>query len=58
MQKKWAAVGTSAFFAVAPGIVAGAVPWRLTGWKAADQRPAGCPSGWPGPCSSPGARSY
>lgn len=27
-----AAIGTSAFFALAPGVVAGVVPWLLTGW--------------------------
>jgi protein-S-isoprenylcysteine O-methyltransferase Ste14 len=27
-----AAIGTSIFFAVAPGVVAGLVPWLLTGW--------------------------
>jgi protein-S-isoprenylcysteine O-methyltransferase Ste14 len=30
-----AAAGTSVFFALAPGIVAGLVPWILTGWKVA-----------------------
>jgi protein-S-isoprenylcysteine O-methyltransferase Ste14 len=28
-----AAVGSSVFFAVAPGIVAGVIPWWLTGWE-------------------------
>lgn len=28
-----AAVGTAVFFAVAPGVVAGLVPWLLTGWR-------------------------
>jgi protein-S-isoprenylcysteine O-methyltransferase Ste14 len=27
-----AAIGTSVFFAAAPGVVAGVVPWLLTGW--------------------------
>ena len=27
-----AAIGTSVFFAVAPGVVAGVAPWLLTGW--------------------------
>ena len=31
-----AAAGSSLFFAVAPGVVAGVVPWLLTGWEAAD----------------------
>src|SRR5690606_4608099 len=29
-----AAGGSSLFFAVAPGVVAGVVPWALTGWSA------------------------
>jgi protein-S-isoprenylcysteine O-methyltransferase Ste14 len=28
-----AAIGTSVFFAAAPGVVAGVVPWLLTGWR-------------------------
>jgi protein-S-isoprenylcysteine O-methyltransferase Ste14 len=28
-----AAAGTSAFFVLAPGVVAGVVPWWLTGWQ-------------------------
>jgi protein-S-isoprenylcysteine O-methyltransferase Ste14 len=31
-RKASAAIGTSVFFAVAPGVVAGLVPWLLTGW--------------------------
>ncbi|HYZ98045.1 MAG TPA: isoprenylcysteine carboxylmethyltransferase family protein [Acidimicrobiales bacterium] len=37
MRKPTLAVASSAFFALAPGIVAGVVPWWLTGWR----------SGWP-----------
>ena len=33
-----AAAGSSVFFALAPGVVAGVVPWWLTGW---DAEPAG-----------------
>jgi protein-S-isoprenylcysteine O-methyltransferase Ste14 len=33
------ALGSGLFFAVAPGIVAGLVPWLLTGWRADDPRP-------------------
>src|SRR5215218_8916049 len=33
MRKSAAAVGASVFFAVAPGIVAGVVPWWITGWE-------------------------
>jgi protein-S-isoprenylcysteine O-methyltransferase Ste14 len=32
MQRSAAAVGTAVFFALAPGVVAGFVPWWLTGW--------------------------
>jgi len=31
-----AALGSTLFFALAPGVVAGVVPWWLTGWRAAD----------------------
>src|SRR4029453_10010457 len=31
-----AAVGSAVFFALAPGVVAGVVPWWLTGWEATD----------------------
>jgi protein-S-isoprenylcysteine O-methyltransferase Ste14 len=34
MRKPEATLGTAAFFAVAPGVVAGVVPWLLTGWRA------------------------
>ena len=33
MRKSAAAFGTSIFFALAPGIVAGVVPWRITRWQ-------------------------
>ena len=33
MKKTKAAVGASVFFAVAPGVVAGLVPWLLTDWE-------------------------
>jgi protein-S-isoprenylcysteine O-methyltransferase Ste14 len=32
MNRTQAAVGSAAFFLVAPGVVAGLVPWLLTGW--------------------------
>jgi len=38
MNKPAAAAGSSVFFALAPGVVAGVVPWWLTGW---DAEPAG-----------------
>jgi hypothetical protein len=31
MRKPTAAAGSAAFFALAPGVVAGLVPWWLTG---------------------------
>ena len=33
MRKPTAAAGSALFFAVAPGVVAGLVPWWLTGWR-------------------------
>jgi protein-S-isoprenylcysteine O-methyltransferase Ste14 len=33
MRKGEAAAGSALFFAVAPGTVAGLVPWLLTGWR-------------------------
>ena len=33
MRKVTAASGTAVFFALAPGVVAGLVPWWLTGWR-------------------------
>ncbi len=36
MRTATAAAGTSLFFAVAPGVVAGVVPWLLTGWQGAE----------------------
>jgi len=34
MRTVTAASGSAAFFAIAPGVVAGVVPWWLTGWDA------------------------
>jgi hypothetical protein len=39
MRKAAAAVGSAAFFVVAPGVVAGLVPWWLTGWRVAQPLP-------------------
>src|SRR4029453_3133152 len=36
MNRAWGAVGSAVFFALAPGVVAGVVPWWLTGWEASD----------------------
>jgi Putative protein-S-isoprenylcysteine methyltransferase len=33
MRRSYAAVGTAAFFVLAPGVVAGLVPWWLTRWQ-------------------------
>jgi protein-S-isoprenylcysteine O-methyltransferase Ste14 len=43
-MRRWqAAVGSVVFFAVAPGVVVGLVPWWLTGWAARDPMPYGWP---------------
>jgi protein-S-isoprenylcysteine O-methyltransferase Ste14 len=34
MRRRSAALGSALFFAVAPGVAAGLVPWLLTGWDA------------------------
>jgi protein-S-isoprenylcysteine O-methyltransferase Ste14 len=36
MRRRSAALGSALFFAVAPGVAAGLVPWLLTGWDAYD----------------------
>jgi len=36
MRRRSAALGSVLFFAVAPGVAAGLVPWLLTGWDAYD----------------------
>jgi protein-S-isoprenylcysteine O-methyltransferase Ste14 len=33
MRRSAAAVGSAAFFVVAPGTVAGLIPWLITGWE-------------------------
>jgi len=38
MNRASAAAGSSVFFALAPGVVAGVVPWWLTGWDAEPSR--------------------
>jgi protein-S-isoprenylcysteine O-methyltransferase Ste14 len=43
-MRRWqAAVGSVVFFAVAPGVVVGLVPWWLTGWESRDPMPYGWP---------------
>jgi protein-S-isoprenylcysteine O-methyltransferase Ste14 len=36
MRRLAAALGSAAFLLAAPGVVAGLVPWLLTGWRSAD----------------------
>jgi protein-S-isoprenylcysteine O-methyltransferase Ste14 len=43
MRKRSTAIVTSAFFAAGPGVVAGAIPWRLTRWKVRRRVPGGVP---------------
>jgi protein-S-isoprenylcysteine O-methyltransferase Ste14 len=33
MQRLAAGIGTGVFFVIAPGVVAGLVPWLITGWQ-------------------------
>jgi protein-S-isoprenylcysteine O-methyltransferase Ste14 len=40
VDKRAAAIGSALFFAAAPFVVAGVVPYLLTGWKLGDPRPA------------------
>ena len=39
MRKARAAIGSFVFLLLAPGVVAGLVPWLLTGWEARGQMP-------------------
>ena len=39
MERRAAAAGTAVFFAAAPGVAAGVVPWALTGWRAGGTGP-------------------
>src|SRR2546430_8129371 len=38
-----AAVGSIAFFVLAPGVVAGLIPWWLTGWRMREPMPFWAP---------------
>ena len=40
MAKARAAAGTTIFLVIAPGIVAGLLPWLITGWHQGSTRPA------------------
>ena len=37
VRSAWAAAGSLLFLVVAPGVVAGLVPWLLTGWETGDR---------------------
>lgn len=41
MRRGAAAVGSAVFFALAPGVVAGLVPWWITGWQVRHPEPYG-----------------
>ncbi len=43
MRRTVAAVGSAAFFVLAPGVVAGIVPWWLTGWQMREALPYWAP---------------
>jgi len=43
VRKGAAALGSAIFFVVAPGVVAGLVPWWLTGWRVVDPLPYWAP---------------
>lgn len=40
MHKSKAAIGTAAFFVMAPGTVVGLIPWLITGWEIPGATPA------------------
>jgi len=39
MGRGLAAIGSAVFFVLAPGVVAGLIPWRLTGWHVGELSP-------------------
>jgi protein-S-isoprenylcysteine O-methyltransferase Ste14 len=43
MRKPLAAAGSAIFFVLAPGVVAGLIPWWLTGWRAREPLPYWAP---------------
>ena len=43
MRRPAAAVGSAVFFLVGPGIVAGLIPWWLTGWRVCEPVPYWAP---------------
>ena len=42
MRKMRAAAGTAVFLVIAPGVVAGLIPWWLTDWQAGSTYPGRC----------------
>lgn len=44
MRKPIAAFGSAIFFALAPGVVAGVIPWWLTGWRVREPLLNGAPT--------------
>jgi protein-S-isoprenylcysteine O-methyltransferase Ste14 len=43
MNRTRAAIGSTVFFVLAPGIVMGLIPWLLTGWRVLDPQPYWAP---------------
>ena len=43
MRRPTAAIGSAVFFLVGPGIVAGLIPWLLTGWRVREPVPYWAP---------------
>jgi protein-S-isoprenylcysteine O-methyltransferase Ste14 len=43
MRKSTAAIGSAVFFVFAPCVVAGVVPWLITGWSVPDPNPVWAP---------------
>ena len=46
MRRARAALGTFAFLFVGPGVVAGVVPWLLTGWEMHEPAAYRCSGPW------------
>lgn len=44
MRRTMAAIGTATFFVLAPGVVAGGVPWLLTRWQVREPLPYWLPA--------------
>ena len=52
MRRPRAAVGSAVFFLVGPGIMAGLIPWLLTGWQVRGPLPYWAPMRVLGGCCS------